>query len=295
LTHRGCLVIARSDQLNSLRARHAGNPQESIWINAELAREKVPVLREDYVAAALFETSAMDMDVNGLQMGYLRAAKARGTQVITSAPVEEIARKGDCWHIRSGEGVWAAPIIVNAAGAWASSVATSAGAQHIHVQAFRRSAALIDPPSGVNIDHWPAILDVDEQFYFKPEAGRLLLSPADETLSAPCDVQPDDLDIAIAVDRVQRAADLPVRRVLRAWAGLRCFVSDRSPVVGFDTNATGFLWLAALGGYGIQTSPAIARLVASIAQRQELPEDLLKSGVKADDLLPSRPALNRLA
>jgi D-arginine dehydrogenase len=295
LTDRGCLVIARCDQLEALRARHALNPRDSVWIDAAVACEKVPVLRRDYVAAALFESSAMDMDVNGLQTGFLRNAKTRGAEIITSAPVEEITKKGGCWHIRASKDEWVAPVVVNAAGAWASIVAARAGAQRIEVQAFRRTAAIIEPPPNVRIEHWPAVLDVDEQFYFKPESGRLLLSPADETLCAPCDVQPDDLDIAIAVDRIQRAADLPVRRVLRSWAGLRCFVPDRTPVVGFDRDATGFMWLAALGGYGIQTSPAVARLVAAVALGKELPDDLLKCGVSTDDLLPSRPTLNPVA
>jgi D-arginine dehydrogenase len=150
---------------------------------------------------------------------------------------------------------------------------------------------VVDAPADATIDHWPFLIDVDEQFYFKPEAGKLLISPADETPSPPCDAQPEELDVALAIDRVQAAADLPVRRVLRSWAGLRSFVADRCPVVGFDTAAPGFFWLAAQGGYGIQTAPALSVLAAALARGEEVPAALQAEGLTAAMVAPGRPEL----
>ena len=132
------------------------------------------------------------------------------------------------------------------------------------------------------------MIDVDEQFYFKPEAGRLLASPADETPSEPCDAGADEMDVAICVERIQAAADIPVRRVVRAWAGLRSFAPDRSPVIGFDANTPGFFWLAGQGGYGVQTAPAAARLAAALAGGRPIPADVAEAGVTAEDLSPAR-------
>jgi D-arginine dehydrogenase len=153
---------------------------------------------------------------------------------------------------------------------------------------MRRTAVIVDPPAGVDTRGWPAVVDVDEQFYFKPDAGRILASPADQTPSDPCDAAADELDVAICIDRIQAAADLPVRRVVRAWAGLRSFVPDRSPVIGFDDAAPGFFWLAAQGGYGVQTAPAAARAAAALARGQALPEDIAAGGVAAAALAPAR-------
>jgi D-arginine dehydrogenase len=181
-----------------------------------------------------------------------------------------------------------APVLVNAAGAWADTVAERCGATRLGLQPLRRTALLVDVPAGVDIKDWPAVIDTDEMFYFKPEAGKLLLSPADETLDAPGDALPDDLDIAIAVDRVQGALDLEVKRVSHSWAGLRTFSPDRAPVIGFDSRAEGFFWRAGQGGYGIQTAPAMARTAAAIARRESIPADVAAQGLTAADLSPLR-------
>jgi len=135
---------------------------------------------------------------------------------------------------------------------------------------------------------WPAVIDADELFYFKPEAGKILASPADETPSDPCDAWPDDMDVAICVDRVQQAADIPVRRIGRSWAGLRTFAPDRTPVFGYDARAEGFFWLAGQGGYGVQTAPAAARLAAALALCRPAPDDVLAFGVEPETLSPAR-------
>jgi D-arginine dehydrogenase len=181
-----------------------------------------------------------------------------------------------------------APVLVNAAGAWADGVAETCGALRIGLQPLRRTALLVDPPTGVDIRDWPAVIDADEMFYFKPDAGKLLLSPADETPDKPGDAQPDDLDVAVAVDRVQMALDIDVQRVRHCWAGLRTFAPDRAPVVGFDPRTTGLFWCAGQGGYGIQSAPALARTAAALAKRESIPADVAAQGLKAEDLSPGR-------
>ena len=147
-------------------------------------------------------------------------------------------------------------------------------------------------PEGLDASAWPMLNDADEQFYFKPDTGRLLASPADETPMDPHDVQPDELDIAICIDRIQQAADLPVRRVVRSWAGLRSFVADKTPVVGFDPAAPGFFWLAGQGGYGFQSAPAMSRTAAALLDGRPVPSDLADRGVTQDKLAPGRASLH---
>jgi glycine/D-amino acid oxidase-like deaminating enzyme len=152
----------------------------------------------------------------------------------------------------------------------------------------RRTAILFDPAPPEDVNGWPIIIDADEQFYFKPDAGRLLGSPADETASPPCDAQPEEIDVALAVDRIEQAATFRVERLVRKWAGLRNFVADKSPVVGLDAELPGFFWLVGQGGYGIQTSPALGRVAAALIGGGEMPEDLQSLGVRADNLSPAR-------
>jgi D-arginine dehydrogenase len=149
---------------------------------------------------------------------------------------------------------------------------------------------MVDAPAGSDSDHWPMTIDIDETFYFKPDAGRLLLSPADETPSAPCDAFPDDMDVAIAVDRVEQATTLPITHVRQKWAGLRSFVADRSPVIGHDPLVADFFWIAALGGYGIQTAPAVGRLAAALIQGHDAPSDLVALGLDMALITPERLA-----
>src|ERR1700722_11519898 len=158
----------------------------------------------------------------------------------------------------------------------------------VGLQPRKRTACLIKPPPSYAVQEWPMLVDAGEQFYLKPDAGMLLLSPADETLCTPCDVQPDEMDIALAVDRIERATTLNVTRVSHKWAGIRSFVADRSPVVGFDPHQPEFFWHAALGGYGIQTAPALSRVGAALLQRKPLSDELLAFGITAAALAPSR-------
>jgi D-arginine dehydrogenase len=287
LTPRGTLIIASTSQLDRLAAQCREMPQ-LIPIGAAEALARVPVLRPEAVAAAGYDEAAMDIDVNALHQGFLRGAKARGAQLVTGARIETIERRAGLWQLVTGTQTFSATVLVNAAGAWADAVGRLAGAAEIGLSPRRRTALLFDPPPGHDSGRWPMVLDADEQFYFKPDAGRLLASPADETPSPPCDAQAEELDIALCIDRLQQAAHLPVRRVVRAWAGLRSFVADRSPVVGYDPKVEGLFWLAGQGGYGIQTAPAMARLAASLCRGAGIPTDLTERGVTEAALAPAR-------
>jgi D-arginine dehydrogenase len=154
---------------------------------------------------------------------------------------------------------------VNAAGAWADELAGLAALPPVGLVPKRRTAILLDPPEGADPGRWPMVIDVEERFYIKPESGLLLVSPADETPVPPSDAQPEELDVAIAVDRFERVTGRRVARVVRRWAGLRSFVADHDPVAGADPAEPRFVWLAALGGFGIMTAPALGRLAAAAA------------------------------
>jgi D-arginine dehydrogenase len=287
LEQRGCLYTARPDQCDRLSLmvddiRSSGGRVAMLSKDEAIAR--VPLLRPGYLEIAALDTDAMDIDVAALEQGFLRGARAAGAVLITKNRVTNAQRRNGVWSIGLTEGSVNAPILINAAGAWADEVAANCGARPIGLQPLRRTAVLVDVPVGIDIRKWPAVIDADEQFYFKPDAGKLLLSPADETPDKPGDAYPQELDIAICVDRVQAALDIDVRRINHSWAGLRTFSPDRVPVVGFDPAIAGFFWLVGQGGYGIQTAPAMARTAAALAKQESLPSDLLAEGVKAEDL-----------
>jgi D-arginine dehydrogenase len=292
---RGALHIASSAQVGLLDAFVAlpDVAQAVRRLSGPEARALCPVLRPDRVAGAVFEPGAADIDVDRLHQSYLRQLRAGGGQVLTGSGVESARREGDVWLVTAGEESYAAPILVNAAGAWADTIARVAGVAPIGLTPLRRTAMLVDPPEGMAIATWPMVIDIEEQFYFKPDAGKLLISPADETPSEPCDAQAEEWDVAVAADRVMAATSLDVRRISHRWAGLRSFVADRTPVAGFDETTPGFFWLAAQGGYGIQTAPALSRAAAALALGESLAPDLIAAGVTAEALSPAR--LSRLA
>jgi D-arginine dehydrogenase len=292
LTPRGAMVIGTDAQREKLETLFAETATESAipmeWLDADAARSVVPILRPDYKASAFLDRSAMDMDVDALHQGFLRGARRQEVRIVTNARVEAIERAGGTWIVKTTAGVFDAPVLVNAAGAWADQVAAMAGATPLGLVPKRRTAMLVEAPPGVNAKEWPGVIDVEEMFYFKPSSGMLLLSPADETPSEPCDVQPEEIDIAVAVDRIQQAADLPVTRISRSWAGLRSFFADKTPAVGWDTQVEGFFWLAGQGGYGIQTAPALGQLTAAMVTGSNLPEPFLGEGADPGLLSPAR-------
>ena len=291
LTPRGALFIGREDQRATLQQHyedcHALVPSVSLIDGAEACR-LVPILRPDYVAGAVHEPDAMGIDVNALHQGYLHGLKSRGGTLVTDAELTGLARNGGTWDIDTRAGNYQAPVVVNAAGAWCDVVAELAGVRPVGLVPKRRTAFIFDAPEGSNSDDWPLMADIDEEFYIKPDAGRLLGSPADETPMPPQDIQPDELDIAIAVDRIEKATTVKISRIHNKWAGLRSFVADKTLVAGFDAEAHGFFWLAGQGGYGIQTAPAMAVIAAALASGGDFPVHVTERGVSAADLDPAR-------
>ncbi|MGQ0663633.1 MAG: NAD(P)/FAD-dependent oxidoreductase [Pseudomonadota bacterium] len=288
---RGLVTIARTDQRQAVAAALACGREfaSALYeIAPDEARERVPVLRPDYVAAAIFEPGSLDLDVHGVHQAFLKGARARGGTILTGAEVSALEHRNGAFEIATSTGRFEAALVVNAAGAWADRVAAMAGARPVGLVPQRRTAFNIDPPEGLEVGSWPLVTDIDEEFYFKPDAGRLLVSPADATPSEPTDAQPEDIDVAIGVERLERATTLSVQRVTHKWAGLRTFAADGSPVVGRDPELEGFYWLAGQGGYGIKTSPALARALAGLIERDALPEDLTQAGVRAAELSPRR-------
>lgn len=292
LTPRGALHIGSNAQAAELDSKYEDMRKLVPTVQRLGAAETqamMPVLKPEAVSGgALAEPDAMDIEVHALHNGLLRGMTAAGGRMVTDAEVIGLQKVGNDWQVETSKGVFAAPVVINAAGAWGDVVGGMAGAKPIGLKPKRRTAVTFDPPNGTDIHAWPMVIDADEEWYFKPDAGRILLSPCDETDSEPCDAQPDEMDIAIAVDRLETVSTLQVRRLAAKWAGLRSFVDDRTVVCGFDAEKAGFFWLAAQGGYGIQTSAAMARVAAALAQGRGLPQDVVDLGLAEHDLSPSR-------
>ncbi|HLY46858.1 MAG TPA: FAD-binding oxidoreductase [Stellaceae bacterium] len=291
LTPRGVMVFALPGQQSRLDAAWAELAPLDPGIrrlDAREARALVPVLRPDKVVGAIYEPGAMDIDVHGLHTAYLRQLRRRGGRLVTRAPAAGLARAAGVWIAATPEGEFAAPLVVNAAGAWADRVAALAGLAPLGIVAKRRTALLVAPPPGIAAAHWPLTIDAAETGYFKPESGKLLVSPADETAVPPGDVQPEELDVAIAIERLLERTTIAVNRVERKWAGLRSFAADKTPVVGFDPLAAGFFWLAGQGGYGIQAAEGLARCAAALIEAGRLPADLAALGLDPAALSPAR-------
>jgi len=291
LSPRGLITIARREQLTLLEEQRAvaqALVPSIVPMGVSDVVARVPILRRDQIAGATFEPNSMELDVSGLHQGYLRAARSRGAVIAVDTGVEAIFRRGELWNVETRRGVFSAPVLVNAAGAWADEVARLAGVAPLGLVPKRRTAFNLAAPDGMDVRAWPMVDDVGAELYFKPDAGQLLVSPADKTPSPPVDAQPEDLDVAVGVERFERATTYNVTRVARAWAGLRTFASDSSPVVGPDHTAPGFVWLAAQGGYGIKTSPALSRACAALLRAQALPEDLARLGIGIEEISPQR-------
>jgi D-arginine dehydrogenase len=269
MAQRPVAFLAPPDQVAELeRLLEEGSGLREITIAA--LREMVPALRPEYAQRAAIETDAFDMDVAALHQGFLRQLRANGGVLALRSRAGRIERRGADWHVDvTGGATFNAPVVVDAAGAWGDEVAAQAGKRRIGLVPKRRTGVVIDPAPFVPTS-WPLLNDVGHSWYARPEARtRLMVSPADETDDTPHDVQPDELDIAIAIDRMQQALDIEVRRVEHAWAGLRSFTPDRSLAIGFDAAGDGFFWCIGQGGYGIQTAPAAGKLVADLVSGRD--------------------------
>ncbi|WP_428642131.1 NAD(P)/FAD-dependent oxidoreductase [Roseibium sp.] len=278
LSPRGEMLIATEDELAHFHDYLEGADGMEV-LTAEEAVALFPLLRKEGIAAAAIERDAQDIDVDRLLQGFARHAKRHGTNIVTEAPAQRIERAGGVWRVDTPRGTFEAPVLINAAGAWADQVAEMAGAGTVGLVPMRRSAAIVPPPDGVDVTKWPLVASASESWYVKPDAGKLMVSPADEDPVDPHDAWPDDMVLAEGLYRFEQAVTMPVTRVERNWAGLRSFVSDRTPVVGFAPDAEGFFWLAGQGGYGVQTAPALSQLAADLCfeRSSELQDDVINS------------------
>ncbi|MDH3910689.1 MAG: FAD-binding oxidoreductase [Rhodospirillales bacterium] len=285
---RGILTVARTGQERDIAAL-VSEGRGIVAMSPEEALAKVPLLRRGHLATAAYEADAREIDVHALHSGYVKGLRARGGRIVTRARVQGLERRGAGWVVETTAGPFTAPVVVDAAGAWADEVAALAGLGPLGLVPMRRTAIIVDGPGeGCDSSAWPVVADVGHM-YFKPEAGgKLMVSPGDETAVPPCDVRPDELDIAVTVERFEQAMDLPVRRVEHSWAGLRTFAPDGTLIIGWDPRAEGFFWLAGQGGYGIQTAPAAAKLAAALVARRPVPGSIAETGLDVAVLAPDR-------
>jgi len=284
---RQCIWFGRPDQAEGLEAMRRAVPRLE-FLDEAAVRRRVPVFRPGYLHGGLLDGEGGDLDVEALLQGYLRRFSRRGGLLRVNHRAQRLERSGTGWRVGAGEAVFEAPVVVNAAGGWAEQVGGWAGLDPLGIRPFRRTALTIDAPDGVDIRDWPEMVDIDEDFYFKPEAGAILVSPADETPTPPVDAQPEDIDVAIGVDRFERATGIDVKRVRAAWAGLRTFAPDRVFVAGFDPRAEGFFWLAGQGGYGVQSSPAMAALTRHLVSGAALEGDFAGLERHVEEISPRR-------
>jgi D-arginine dehydrogenase len=291
---RGAVAIAgpADDEIFEERLALSGPGHEIREITPEEAIRQVPILRREGIARALQEIDIEDMDVAAIHQGFLTGFRRRGGELACDARVDRLERRQGVWQIRAGEIAASAPILINAAGAWADEIAALAGLAPVGLVPKRRTAILVDLPPGSDPGRWPALDDCGNEHYFRPDSGtRLMVSPGDETPSPPCDAQPDEMDVAHLVDWLERTTTLQVRRLVHQWAGLRSFVADHSPVVGADPQADGFYWLAGQGGYGIMLAEPLARGLKGLIEAGRLPADLVHHGATAQALAPRRASL----
>ena len=291
---RGALYIGTPAQMDEVRTLHATLLAEgcpALLLTQTEALALVPVLRPDQLGLAVLDPAAADVDVHALHQGFLRGARANGAQLVCHAGIDRLSRDdAGVWSIGAGTQHWRARQVVNAAGAWVDEVAGLAGAALLGIQPRRRSAFVFDPPADVPIASWPCVAAVDEAMYFKPDAGLLLGSPANADPVVPHDVVPEELDIATGIAHIEALTTLTIRRPRRTWAGLRSFAPHGDLVGGFDPLVPGFFWMAGLGGYGIQTSPAFGSACAALLLGQPVPPALTAEGLDAAQLALTRAA-----
>jgi D-arginine dehydrogenase len=292
LGERGALYVASPGQealLATTRAELESTGCRVEQLDAAATLAKAPCLKPECVVGALYDADSKDIDVGALHQGFLRGLRAQGGVVRTNAELRGARREGDGWELQLADGeTIRARTLVNAAGAWADELAQLCGARRVGLEPRRRSAFTFRPPEGVDVSRWPAVVGIDEGWYFKPDAGQLLGSPANADPVAAHDVVPEELDIALGIHRIEEVSTLTIRRPTATWAGLRSFVADGEMVIGFDPACPGFFWLAAQGGYGIQSAAGASELAACLVLGEPLAPTLAEQGVQPALLSPSR-------
>jgi len=285
LTKRGVLWVARPGSESTLAEMYG---EDIVELYEADALRKVPALKAGGIAGFGFEDQAYDIDVATLHQAHLKSFKADGGSLVCDAEVTGLSLTDGVWEVITKAGrTFTTPVVVNAAGAWADTVATLAGVKPVDLVPLRRSAAMIPVPESFEARDWPFVVEVEEAFYFRPEGGQLMLSPADTTPVEPHDAWADDLAIAEAADVFGQVMQFDVSRVTHTWAGLRTFAPDSTPVVGMDEKP-GFFWCAGQGGYGIQTSPAMASLGMSLLLDKPLEPELQKQKFDVAAVAPGR-------
>ena len=292
LTPRGYLLLAPKGSeadVDAYLENWAHRCTDLEEISLEAAHGLLPVLRQGYAGRAVYDRNALAMDTHGMIQGYLRQLKAGGGRFQGAAEVVGIEKFGDTFTVSLGSGErFEAPVVVNAAGAWASAVGAMAGAAPLRLSPLRRSAALVSGPEGADVRTWPAVSSLRKSFYFKPEGGELMVSPADETPFDACDAFPDDYDLAVGIARAEECADLKVARINSSWAGLRTFSDDGQPIYGFDPTLPGFYWCAGQGGTGFQTAAGGAAWCAAEILSTAQPEAVMAQPFDTAAFRPER-------
>jgi glycine/D-amino acid oxidase-like deaminating enzyme len=276
LAPRGLLLVGKADGMDAFEQDLETMAFDRISV--EEARGIVPILNPETVTMAGYAAHAEDVDTDLLIQGFAREAKGRGAQIVTKARVSRIARDGSGWRVTSSAGEFAARMVVNAAGAWVDQVAALAGFKPLGFTPYRRSMARIPAPGGHDVSRWPMMFGPGEDWYAKPDAGALIVSPAEEHLMEPHDAWADDMVLAEGLARYEEMVTEPVTRLISNWAGLRTFSPDRVLVIGPDLREPSFFWLAGQGGYGFQTCAAASRLAADLigGGTPELDADLVE-------------------
>ncbi|HEY5760238.1 MAG TPA: FAD-binding oxidoreductase [Steroidobacter sp.] len=292
---RGAIFIANERQLTLLNQWQPAEQDAMQVLSAAQVVQHVPILNSAAIAAAVWVPEVKDIDAAALLSGYLKMFRARGGRLLLSSKVRRIARDAGHWRLSLASGEVLGTTIVNAGGAWADEIAELAGGARKGLVPTRRTMVMVDGPSDTDVRAWPLVADVAETFYFKPDGGRLVVSPADCSVVSPHDVQPDEWDIAVAIERLEAATSLQVRRVTHRWAGLRTFAPDDEPLIGFDPDLPNFIWAAGFGGYGVQAAHATGRCCHSLLGGEPLPEHIAAAGVDLDRLSPRRLAQSREA
>ena len=257
-------------------------------LDREECLERCPVLRPEKIESGLWEPAAGDIDVHAIHGAYLRAARAAGATMLLNAPVTRMEHRSGVWRVTVPGRTLEAPVVANCAGAWGDVVGRMAGAAPVGLVPMRRTAFTFRGPAGMDHGDWPLVADDGENFYFKPDAGLILGSLADEQPSVPCDAAPEEMDLALAAHRIMEWTTLDIRRMESRWAGLRSFVPDRLPVTGFDPECEGFFWNVGQGGAGIQTSTGLSAYAATVILGSKLPQELIDAGLDPGTLSPSR-------
>ncbi len=292
LTPRGEMTVdftGDPDELNNQYLSAKATVPQMQLLSADEACARIPILRREKVHGAIYDPSATDIDTDALHQGYLRGIRRHQGEVHTDSEVLSLTRDANnLWQVKTARQTFSAPVIINAAGAWADQLGEMAGAKPLGLTPKRRAAFIFAGPEGVDTHDWPMLVSLDESFYMKPDAGMFLGSPANADPVEPHDVQPEELDIAMGIYQIEEATTLTIRRPTRTWAGLRSFVGDGDLVSGFDPQVPGLFWVAAQGGYGIQTSPAMGQASAALVRGEALPEQLSRFGLSVAMLSPSR-------